>query len=114
MITGGGAGRHHGRGFVYVMYDSETNHVKIGYSRKLKRRLKDIKRNRPETICVGKVKANEMNRAETAAQHAVELHLGMQKITNNATDWYHLPTNVTVEDVLDRVRQAVYYHNRQS
>ncbi|KAL3857197.1 hypothetical protein ACJMK2_011889 [Sinanodonta woodiana] len=108
---GAGAGRHHGPGFVYVMHDRYLNQVKIGYSGNPAERLIDIQREHPGTILVGQVHANEMNRAETAAQHAVERNLGMQKVARNATDWYNLPHNVTVQEVLERVRLAVFYHN---
>ncbi|KAL3857191.1 hypothetical protein ACJMK2_011883 [Sinanodonta woodiana] len=107
-IAGAGAGRHHGPGFVYVVTELQ---VKIGYSGNPAERLIYIQRDRPATTLVNSVHANEMNRAETAAQHAVEKHLRMHKIARNATDWYHLPRNVTAENVLDRVRLAVYYFN---
>ncbi|KAL3857202.1 hypothetical protein ACJMK2_011894 [Sinanodonta woodiana] len=111
LAAGAGAGGHHGPGFVYVMHDPGLNQVKIGYSGNPADRLTAIQRDRPATILVDQVHANEMNRAETAAQHAVEEHLGMQKIARNATDWYTLPRNVTVIQVLDRVRRAVHSFN---
>ncbi|KAL3857209.1 hypothetical protein ACJMK2_011901 [Sinanodonta woodiana] len=110
-IAGAGAGRHHGPGFVYVMHDPKNRQVKIGYSMNPEERLIYIQRDRPDTTLVNSVPANEMNRAETAAQHAVEKHLGMHKIARNATDWYHLPRNVTADRVFDRVRRAVRYFN---
>ncbi|KAL3857211.1 hypothetical protein ACJMK2_011903 [Sinanodonta woodiana] len=111
QMTGAGAGKHHGPGFVYVMEDSKQ--VKIGYSRAPKVRVQQIQRDRPDTKLVGITKANEMNRAETAAQHAVEKHHGMKKIARNATDWYRLPRGVTSKDVQKTKRRAVYSHNRK-
>ncbi|KAL3857217.1 hypothetical protein ACJMK2_011909 [Sinanodonta woodiana] len=113
-IGGGGAGNTFGKGFVYVMEDTKRNQAKIGCSRDPENREKQLQRGRPDTTLVGYTKANEMNRAETAAQHAVEKHLGMEKVERNATDWYHLPKGVTSEDVYDRARRAVYDHNRKN
>ncbi|KAL3857198.1 hypothetical protein ACJMK2_011890 [Sinanodonta woodiana] len=109
--TGAGVGNHHGPGFVYVMEDTKHKEVKIGHSRNPKSRVKQTKKDRPDTTLVGYTKANKMNRKKTAAQHAVEKH-GMKKVARKATGRYSLPPGVTSKDVNKTKRRAVYSQNR--
>ncbi len=112
------SGRWKGPGCVYVMTYMEdgTTYYKIGYtSRDPKDRLKEIQRDEGNDAItlVGSVKANEMNRAETAAQEAVKAKgLVKDPARGTATDWFK--GSLTPAEVLDAVRNAVYKHNAKN
>jgi predicted GIY-YIG superfamily endonuclease len=112
--VGGGAGRWQGPGFVYAMtYTADrTRYYKIGYSGDPDKRLTEIQRDKKndKIVLVGQVEAIEMNRAETAAQKAVEKTFNFKKIARNATDWYK--GRVKVEVVWPVVKKAVEDHNK--
>ncbi|KAL3857226.1 hypothetical protein ACJMK2_011918 [Sinanodonta woodiana] len=106
-MAAGAAGRHKGQGYVYVMEDENQKRVKIGCSRDPERRAIQI-----GATLIDYIEADEMNGAETAAQHAVENELKMEKVERCATDWYKLPKGVTSRDVLMVVKRAVKKHNK--
>lgn len=108
-----GSGCAKGPGYVYVMKNEDQ--YKIGYSRDPDKRLEQIQHEpgRRNTKLLKSYPANEMNRAETAAQEAVK-KIGMVKVTQNATDWFNNPGGVTDNQVMEAVRKAVEEHNEQN
>lgn len=111
---GGGAGRFFGEGFVYVMKTSKR--YKIGCSKSPEKRRKQIAKTHSDVKLIRKVKATEMNGAETAAQKKVQKKLKMKKVVQNATDWFKAPAKnkkKKEDQIKDAVRTAVYAHNRK-
>ncbi|KAL3857218.1 hypothetical protein ACJMK2_011910 [Sinanodonta woodiana] len=112
-MQGGAAGSAKGKGYVYCMKDG--NQFKVGCSSDPKERLKQIKaqkgREKAKLLC--KVKAREMNRAESAAQARVKQNLGFEKRSANATDWFRNPNKQTKKKITKEVRKAVYAHNKK-
>ena len=117
VARGVAAGSAFGEGRVYVMtYKKDrTKYYKIGCSKDPDARLKQIRSHESNYAIslVGSVKANEMNRAETAAQEAVKaIGLVKDRARGTATDWFI--GSLTSAQVLDAVRNAVYRHNARN
>ena len=112
--VGGAAGQWFGPGVVYVMCYGNTEY-KIGCTRRDPQErldeIRGIERN-PNIKLVGWARAEEMNRAETAAQNAL-MGRGLRKdpLRGGATDW--LIGNMAPGEVLSVVQEAVRAHNLQ-
>lgn len=115
---GGSAGRWTGPGNVYLAEQPEgrkrkSKLVKIGCSKDLKRRLKQIQRTErnPGIKYMASMKANQMRRAETAAQKALaNKGCVKDKTRGGATDWFRC--SLPREKIKKTARRAVYRDNR--